>query len=229
VKVSLNIPEWELKYDFNPCEISQRVDFDWVNYRGEALGTSTRSLSAEEVFSVASFDLNDLPFRNPNQILAGNLHNCCEEWEKIHPVPEVNKWIREGVKVEDFFRQFKGNFEGLDYNSDTPPHTVFQNATNCSEFVPFIIDTLTERICNGSISVVGKVGECTPPHLVLPITIEPYNLRLCHDERFLNLWIRDSPFHLDTLNDVPRVIERGSLMTSLDDKFCYDHVVNFFI
>lgn len=84
---------------------------------------------------------------------------------------------------------------------------------------------MTERICNGSISVVGKVGECTPPHLVLPITIEPNKPRLCHDERFLNLWIRDSPFHLDTLNDVPRVIARGSLMTSLDDKSGYDHVL----
>ena len=29
------------------------------------------------------------------------------------------------------------------------------------------------------------------PRLILPLTFEPYKLRLHHDERFLNLWIRD--------------------------------------
>ena len=43
---------------------------------------------------------------------------------------------------------------------------------------------------------MGKVGECEPPHLVMPSMVEPSKPRLCHDERFLSLWVRDSPFSL---------------------------------
>ncbi|VDI64552.1 Hypothetical predicted protein, partial [Mytilus galloprovincialis] len=81
------------------------------------------------------------------------------------------------------------------------------------------------RIANGSISVVGKVGQCQPPYLVMPITIEPSKPRMCHDERFLNLWIKDHPFTLDTLKDVPRVISENSYLSSLDDKSGYDHIL----
>jgi hypothetical protein len=48
-------------------------------------------------------------------------------------------------------------------------------------------DTLLERIANYSLSVLGRVGECDPPLLDLPITIEPSKPRMCHDERYLNL------------------------------------------
>ncbi|CAG2202826.1 unnamed protein product [Mytilus edulis] len=75
-----------------------------------------------------------------------------------------------------------------------------------------------ERIANGSLTVIGRVGECDPPLLVLPITIEPSKPRMCHDERYLNLWIKDFPFSLDTLKEVPRLIEKDSFMASLDDK-----------
>lgn len=64
-----------------------------------------------------------------------------------------------------------------------------------------------------------------PPHLVLPLTVEPTKSRLCHDERFLNLWINHCPFSLDTLRDVPRLINRDGFMTSIDEKSGYDHVL----
>ena len=73
--------------------------------------------------------------------------------------------------------------------------------------------------------VVGQVGKVDPPHLVLPLTVEPSKPRLCHDERFLNLWIRDLPFTLDTLSDLPRYIEPGHYQTVLDDKSGYDHIL----
>ena len=43
--------------------------------------------------------------------------------------------------------------------------------------------------------------------------------------RFLNLWIRDLPFKLDTLTDLPRYVERGHYQTVLDDKSGYDHIL----
>lgn len=63
------------------------------------------------------------------------------------------------------------------------------------------------------------------PHLILPLVVEPTKPRLCHDERFLNLWVKDMPFKLDTLNDVPRLINEDSFMTSVDDKSGYDHIL----
>ena len=47
------------------------------------------------------------------------------------------------------------------------------------------------------------------PHLVLPLTVEPSKLRLCHDERYLNLWIRDLPIQLDHLPDLPDLFSLG--------------------
>ena len=55
----------------------------------------------------------------------------------------------------------------------------------------------------------GVVGDCPPPHLVLPLTVEPTKPRLCHDERFPNLWTRDLPFKLDHLPDLPRYVLPG--------------------
>ena len=62
------------------------------------------------------------------------------------------------------------------------------------------------------------------PHLALPITIEPSKPRLCHDERFLNLWIRDLPFKLDHLADLPRYVLPGHFQTTFEDKSGYQHV-----
>ena len=55
----------------------------------------------------------------------------------------------------------------------------------------------------GFLRLGREVGVISPPHFVLRITIEPSKPRLCHEERFLNLWIGDLPFKLDHLVDLP--------------------------
>ena len=104
----------------------------------------------------------------------------------------------------------------------------FPNAGNCKEFASFIVKTLKERLRNGSLSglsLVGKVGFCEPPFLVLPLTVEPKKPRLCHEERYMNLWIKDCSFSLETLRDLPRLVDNGDFMMSIDDKSGYDHVL----
>ena len=59
----------------------------------------------------------------------------------------------------------------------------------------------------------------------MPITIESSKPRMCHDERFLNLWIRDLPFSLDLIADLPRYVHKGNFQTTCDDKSGYDHVL----
>lgn len=68
------------------------------------------------------------------------------------------------------------------------------------------------------------IGSVSPPHLVLPLTVEPNKPRLCHNARFLNLWIVDHPFKLDRLCDLPRYVHSNSYQTILDDKSGYDHM-----
>ena len=46
---------------------------------------------------------------------------------------------------------------------------------------------------------------------------------MCHDERFLNLWIKDCPFILNYITDLPRYVDQEHYQTTFDDKIGYDH------
>ena len=189
------------------------MDESRTNYRGEALQSPFYVNRAEHVAPGEEFDFDLLPFRDLNCFIAGNLHKHYEEWEKLNPNGEILSWLRDGVNIENFFTHFKGNFAGKCYDSPSPTKEYFRNSDSSKKIAGFIKETVV-----GSMSVWGRVGECDPPHLVMPLTIEPSKPRLCHDERFLNLWIIDKPFTLDTLKDIPRLIAKGSFMTSVDDK-----------
>ncbi|KAL9956108.1 hypothetical protein ACROYT_G037537 [Oculina patagonica] len=125
-------------------------------------------------------------------------------------------------------RTFSPAFEGFSRNilrfSLPAKSRVPSNNKSCLGFGDFISSTILERVKNGSLSVWGRVGEDDPPHLVMPLTIEPSKPRLCHDERFLNLWIRDLPLKLDYISDLPRYVEKYHFQTTMDDKSGYDHV-----
>ena len=135
-------------------------------------------------------------------------------------------WIGLDIKFLffPFFQHFKGYFKGVHYDSDRPPHKMCKNNMSCKPFVTFGQKTLINRLRTGAISLVGRVGEVAPPHIVLRLTVEPLKPRLCHDARYLNLWMRDNPFSLDTLNDLPRYVTKDSFQTVLDDKSGYDHI-----
>ena len=75
-----------------------------------------------------------------------------------------------------------------------------------------------ERVGNGSLTVIGRVGEVQPSHLMLPITIEPNKPRMWHDETFFNLWIKDCPFTLDYITDLPRYVDQNHYQTAFDNK-----------
>ena len=55
---------------------------------------------------------------------------------------------------------------------------------SCKPFANFVRSTLLDHLTSGAISLKGKVGQVDPPHLVLPLTVEPTKPRLCHDARF---------------------------------------------
>jgi hypothetical protein len=222
-----DVPDWELNSGFDPLSAVRKVrrDTKWVDIRGETTMPSSHVIEAEMVASGSQFCIDDIVFRDPKGFRAGSLHNCLLEWDRLSPPEEVRGWLEKGVCVEKMFRHFKGNFQGQSYDSDVPETNYFPNAKICKDYAPFIVKTLEERIEDGSISVIGKMGDCEPPLLVLPITIEPSKPRMCHDERFLNLWICDFPFSLDTLKDVPRLVGKDTFMSSIDDKSGYNHIL----
>ncbi|KAK3744016.1 hypothetical protein QZH41_004826 [Actinostola sp. cb2023] len=212
-------------------DVSNHVYIRWCDWRGLTLtrnATPTPSLeSVSELHAKAS--AADVAFRDPDYFVAGEIHNHRPQWEIIltdYPKrDEILGYLRTGVRVQDFLVPFKGDFQGQFYDTKTPPRASFPNSKSCTGFEDFISTTLSQRLRNGSMSLWGKVGSVEPPHLVMPITIEPTKPRMCHDERFLNLWIKDCPLALDYISNLPRYVGAGSFQTTMDEKNGYDHVL----
>ena len=83
-----------------------------------------------------------------------------------------------------------------------PPQKQFRNHVSCKKFNEFISNEIINRVRTGAFRVWGEVGVDDPPHLVLPLTVEPSKPRLCLDARFLNLCMGDSLFSLDKLSAI---------------------------
>ena len=201
----------------------------WCNWKGEPARWAGPLPSARMVASGkfhASPDL--LRFRDPSFFIPGSIHHSLPMWSEIlQDSPNRSAFLRYlefGIDVKEFFTEFRGTFQGRVYSSPLPPRALFPNNSSCQAFSEFISNTIFDRVANGSLSVWGKVGEVSPPHLVMPITVEPSKPRMCHDERFLNLWIKDLPFSLDLITDLPRYVHKGNFQTTCDDKSGYDHI-----
>lgn len=63
-----------------------------------------------------------------------------------------------------------------------------------------------------------------PPHIVAPLTVEHTKPRLCINLMYLNNWVKDIPFKLNTLKNVPPTVREGAYFTSIDDKSGFDNV-----
>lgn len=68
------------------------------------------------------------------------------------------------------------------------------------------------------------MGEVEPPRIVAPLTVEPSKPRLCINLMYLNNWIRDVHFTLDTLKHIPRIVNNNAYFTTIDDKSGFDNV-----
>lgn len=217
---------------FNPVEASAcvRQAPRWISLNCMPVQIPTLSLPrAEDVAAgQAPSDIQVMAFRDSSYFVAGQIHHHQSEWDIVLPHSDqgnmVRSWIAEGINVFSFFRPFKGNFRGNSYNSEEPLPNRFPNSASCNSYEAFVSKTLEEWIKCGAVRVLGKVGEVEPPRVIMPLTVEPSKPRLCHDERYLNLWVKDLPFTLDTLKEVPRVVGKNCYMTCIDHKSGYQHV-----
>ena len=169
-----------------------------------------------------------LSIRNHEHFMAGLLTKNYASWEKLipsdpSPLQKIAiKTLKFGADILDFQAPFKGQFKGKSYNSALPPPRVFKNSKKGRDFASFIASNILNSLKDGSITIWGRVGECEPPHLVLPLTVEPTKPRLIHDCRFLNLWQAGVTFSLETLKNVPALAPKGTFFTTLDEKSSYD-------
>lgn len=171
------------------------------------------------------------PLRDPAHFVSNGLNNCLSQWEwllsNFENIDEVLYWIRQGVNIKNFFKGFKGNFCGNSYDSLTPQRFYQKNSDSCRIDPKLVAKTLEERIVNGSLEIVGHIDNLSyedSPICIMPLTLDKTKLRLCHDERYLNLYIEDNPFKLDTLKEVPRLVDQHDLLINTDEKSGYDHV-----
>ena len=218
-KFSYILPAWESSGSFGPLSV-KRNSISWVRHDGKPLQPGIQSpqprnsdMASDWVESVSRGDVSAavsmLAFPDPAAFVAGQLHCHLQEWKSIaasssSPLSrDVLDWLENKVQLQPFFRHFKGIFKGEHFDSASPPQRIFYNHKSCAPFAKFISDTILQRLSTGAISVWGQVGEVDPPRLFMPLTVEPSNLRLCNDNRFLNLWMDDRPFSLDRLDQRP--------------------------
>ena len=121
-------------------------------------------------------DLALLRFYDPSHFRAGNIHGKSYVWQNLisnSSCGEVDLLgiIREGVRVEHFFRPFRGNFKRKAYDSDISPPVVINNSATCARFSQFISDTIIPQVTAGVIAVWGPVDLVASPYLVLPLTM----------------------------------------------------------
>jgi hypothetical protein len=82
-----------------------------------------------------------------------------------------------------------------------------------------------DRLASGAISIWGEVGVIDPLHLVILLTVEPTKPQLCNDNHFLNLWIKDTLFKLDSLQHLTPYVSLNSFQTVCNDKSNYDQIM----
>ena len=230
------IADWELTTSFDPLKACEqlRTKPRWVTLDGTHPKLSADWPTAVEVLSGKRRpgDPNSFPIRDPEFFVAGGLSMCSSSWEELlsefQEADEIIHWIKQGVDITQYFKRFQGSFRGKSYNSAHPPRFYQKNSKSCQAQPNLVARTLEERIRNGSLQVLGKVKDLSLEQLpicIMPLTLDKSKFRLCHDERFLNLFIRDLPFKLDTLREVPRLVGKYDLLVNTDEKSGYDHVL----
>ena len=105
------------------------LDVKWCDINGEPLSFVGPTVPAALVSKDPSLaNLAQLRFRHPDFFQARSLHNHVDFWEDLffstgYTCPQIDllQIIRVGVRVDNFFHHFKGNFKGKHYDSAVPP------------------------------------------------------------------------------------------------------------
>lgn len=100
----------------------------WINHKNRPIDETVKPITTEEMVS-GEYEpqIDKLPFRDPDSFVAGELHRQVKEWEslaQLHTTSDTDKclgWIRTGIHVNYFMTYFKGEYQGIRFDSYVPP------------------------------------------------------------------------------------------------------------
>lgn len=104
-------------------------------------------------------------------------------------------------------------FKSRSYNRSFPPSVYFPNSNSCATIQRINCKILDKRLENGSLTIIGNVDFCGPPHSVFPLTVQRVKPRSCHVERIFEYFEGCSTFS-----------SQGHVYVTIDDKSRYDHI-----
>lgn len=78
------------------------------------------------------------------------------------------RWVS---RFMNFSRLFKGMFQGCSHDSPFLPRIVLKSARNCQDHEEFISNCICEKVRNGFLFIVGKVGLVYPPYLDVTVVL----------------------------------------------------------
>ena len=123
--------------------------------------------------------VSSLRFRDPKYFRSNTIHCHSLVWEHLladfdnRNNVDLLEIIQHEVRIEHFFRHFKETFKQQSYDMASPAPIMFKNPPSWAKFSDFIADTIAQWVESGVVSIWGDVGSVPPPHLVLPLTVEP--------------------------------------------------------
>ena len=218
---------------FDPATVSPgSITPAWVDLLGESAPPPLLNRLPRPVDVLSGSEVPDfqgLRLRDPKAFRCGNLHQFAHQWDSymtgLKGYDIVRPWIHSGVHIPSFFQHYEGVYKGRSFDSVVPPPMYFQNDDErCSQFRDFISSTILQRLKEGSIRYLGRVGVDPPPRVVNALSVEPTKPRLVLSMKAVNLFCKPCPFKLTPLTDIVRHVPEGSYFAGLDDTQGYKHL-----
>ena len=179
----------------------------------------------------ANVSIDQAIFRNEAAFKPGNLYNHAQFWETVilkdHPHKDMLlRWLP-GIDLEEFLNSYtKSSFQNIQINAKYPQEAQFENYVP-EQFTDFMNKTITQWENLGVIQKWDLARQNIleqKPIVVCPLSVEPEKPRAIWDGRYLNEYIRDTPFSMDGVNKVAEIAWKDAYMFKLDHKNGYFHV-----
>ena len=157
-------------------------------------------------------DISMLAFRDPSAFMVGNSHGYLPSWQRIASVAPYDraqdalKWSGHRVDEHQVFFPLREITRDslIILISLLIEFSIIQFPVNLLLDLYPVLYSIGQLL---GLSLFGEGSVRLPPHLVMPLTVEPTKPRLCNDNRFLNLWVKDTPVNLDSIAALPRYVQ----------------------
>lgn len=191
------------------------------------------ALHSGSAASLSSASPLDLRFPDPAAFVAAQLRSHSAAWREVlaaHPQREkLLRWVTTGVTIADFSQCFEGSVRGVGFVSGSiPPAERLPNLPSLRDHEEFVAKTIAAGVACGAMKVWGMVAgdnKVDPPHLCLPLGVEPSKPRLIYDGRYCNKWMHFPEFSYDVLQDLPRLVSQNP---ALSGAFALDFAQGYF-